>query len=89
MSRSPGPKDGGRADGQPFANDAVLSAASMSIAALLKGKGPNGFGYGTTASEVVAGCDLSGRTMLVTGCSSGLGLETIGALGRQTERARG
>jgi NAD(P)-dependent dehydrogenase (short-subunit alcohol dehydrogenase family) len=52
----------------------------MSIAALLKGKGPNGFGYGTTATEVVAGLDLSGRTMLVTGCASGLGLETIGAL---------
>jgi WW domain-containing oxidoreductase len=52
----------------------------MSIAAVLKGKGPNGFGYGTTALEVVAGCDLSGRTVLVTGCSSGLGLETIRAL---------
>jgi NAD(P)-dependent dehydrogenase (short-subunit alcohol dehydrogenase family) len=52
----------------------------MSIAALLKGKGPNGFGYGTTATEVVAGLDLSGRTMLVTGCASGLGLQTIGAL---------
>jgi WW domain-containing oxidoreductase len=52
----------------------------MSIAALLKGKGPNGFGYGTTATEVVAGLDLAGRTMLVTGCSSGLGLETIRAL---------
>jgi WW domain-containing oxidoreductase len=52
----------------------------MSLAAILKGKGPNGFGYGTTAIEVVAGCDLAGRTMLVTGCSSGLGLETIRAL---------
>ncbi|HEY7374053.1 MAG TPA: SDR family NAD(P)-dependent oxidoreductase [Polyangia bacterium] len=52
----------------------------MSIAAALKGKGPNGFGYGTTALEVVAGCDLSGQTMLVTGSSSGLGLETIRAL---------
>lgn len=52
----------------------------MSLAALLKGKGPSGFGYGSTAAEVVAGCDLAGRTMLVTGCSSGLGLETIRAL---------
>src|SRR3982751_2855132 len=52
----------------------------MSLAAIFKGKGPNGFGYGTTAMEVVAGCDLRGRTMLVTGCSSGLGLETIRAL---------
>ena len=52
----------------------------MSIAALLKGAGPNGFGYGTTAAEVVAACDLTGQTMLVTGCASGLGLETIRAL---------
>lgn len=52
----------------------------MSLAAIVKGKGPNGFGYGSTAMEVVAGCDLAGRTMLVTGCSSGLGLETIRAL---------
>ena len=43
----------------------------MSLAAIFKGKGPNGFGYGTTATEVVAGCDLTGRTMLVTGCGSG------------------
>jgi len=71
----------------------------MSIAAVLKGKGPNGFGYGTTALEAVAGCDLKGRTMLVTGCSSGIGLETIRALAatgarviaaaRTVEKARG
>jgi WW domain-containing oxidoreductase len=52
----------------------------MSLAAIFKGRGPNGFGYGSTAMEVVAGCDLVGRTMLVTGCNSGLGLETIRAL---------
>jgi WW domain-containing oxidoreductase len=58
----------------------------MSLAAVLKGKGPNGFGYGTTATEVVAGCDLAGRTMLVTGCNSGLGLETIRALAARGAR---
>jgi WW domain-containing oxidoreductase len=58
----------------------------MSLAAIFKGKGPNGFGYGTTAMEVVAGCDLTGRTMLVTGCSSGLGLETIRALAARGAR---
>ena len=52
----------------------------MSLAAVLKGKGANGLGYGTTALEAVAGCDLGGRTILVTGCNSGLGLETIRAL---------
>ncbi len=52
----------------------------MSIVAALKGKGPNGLGYGTTAEEATAGCDLTGKTMLVTGCNSGLGLQTIRAL---------
>jgi NAD(P)-dependent dehydrogenase (short-subunit alcohol dehydrogenase family) len=52
----------------------------MSIVAALKGKGPNGLGYGTTAEEATAGCDLSGKTVLVTGCNSGLGLETLRAL---------
>jgi NAD(P)-dependent dehydrogenase (short-subunit alcohol dehydrogenase family) len=52
----------------------------MSIIAALKGKGANGLGYGTTAEEATAGCDLGGKTVLVTGCNSGLGLETIRAL---------
>jgi WW domain-containing oxidoreductase len=52
----------------------------MSLVAALKGKGPNGLGYATTAEEATAGCDLSGKTMLVTGCNSGLGLETVRAL---------
>jgi WW domain-containing oxidoreductase len=52
----------------------------MSLVAALKGKGPNGFGFATTAEEATAGCDLSGKTMLVTGCNSGLGLETVRAL---------
>ena len=58
----------------------------MSLAAIFKGRGPNGFGYGSTAMEVVAGCDLAGRTMLVTGCNSGLGLETIRALAARGAR---
>ncbi len=52
----------------------------MSLAAAFKGKGPNGLGFATTAEEATAGCDLSGKTMLVTGCNSGLGFETIRAL---------
>ncbi len=58
----------------------------MSLAAIFKGRGPSGFGYGSTAMEVVAGCDLAGRTMLVTGCGSGLGLETIRALASRGAR---
>jgi WW domain-containing oxidoreductase len=52
----------------------------MSLVAALKGKGPNGLGYATTAEAATAGCDLSGKTMLVTGCNSGIGLETVRAL---------
>jgi WW domain-containing oxidoreductase len=58
----------------------------MSIVAALKGKGPNGLGYGTTAEEATAGCDLTGKTVLVTGCNSGLGLQTIRALGLRGAR---
>ncbi len=38
------------------------------------------FGHGTQALEVVAGIDLSGKTAIVTGGSSGLGIETARAL---------
>lgn len=52
----------------------------MSLAALLKGRGPSGFGYGSTAEEVTEGIDLSGKRFLVTGVGSGLGLETARVL---------
>jgi NAD(P)-dependent dehydrogenase (short-subunit alcohol dehydrogenase family) len=40
----------------------------------------SGFGMRSTAAEVVAGIDLSGKTALVTGGYSGLGLETVRAI---------
>ena len=40
----------------------------------------SGFGAQSTASDVLTGIDLTGRTALVTGGYSGLGLETTGAL---------
>jgi WW domain-containing oxidoreductase len=52
----------------------------MSLYSALARKGPNGFGYGTTAEEVTAGLDLRGRHVLVTGCNSGLGEETVRVL---------
>ena len=39
-----------------------------------------GFGYRSTATDVLAGYDLAGRTAIVTGGYSGLGLETVKAL---------
>lgn len=40
----------------------------------------SGFGAQSTAAEVISGVDLSGKTALVTGGYSGLGLETVRAL---------
>ncbi|KAF1045770.1 MAG: Fatty acyl-CoA reductase [Herbaspirillum frisingense] len=37
----------------------------------------SGFGAATTAEEVIAGIDLGGKTAIVTGGYSGLGLETV------------
>ncbi len=38
------------------------------------------FGFSTTASEVLAGVDLSNKTIIVTGGASGIGVETVRAL---------
>jgi len=38
------------------------------------------FGFSTTAAEVVAGVDLSGRRAVVTGAASGIGVETARVL---------
>lgn len=44
------------------------------------------FGFESTATEVLAGVDLSGRRAIVTGASSGIGIETARALaGRGAE----
>ncbi len=44
------------------------------------GSPQNAFGPQSTAEDVTAGLDLRGRTMLLTGCSSGIGLETLRVL---------
>ncbi len=58
----------------------------MSLLSALKGKGPSGFGYGSTAEDVTAGLSLAGRTMLVTGAASGLGRETVRVLAMRGAR---
>jgi len=52
----------------------------MSLVSMFKGKGPSGFGYGSTAEDVTEGLDLSGKTILLTGCNSGIGQETLRVL---------
>ena len=52
----------------------------MSLLGALRGKGPNGLGYNTSAEEATAGVDLSGKRILLTGCNSGIGFETMRVL---------
>lgn len=52
----------------------------MSVYAWFKGKGPSGFGYASTAEDVTAGLSLAGKTILITGCNSGLGFEAMRVL---------
>lgn len=55
----------------------------MSLIQYFKPKGASGFGYGSTAEEVTEGLDLKGKIALVTGCNSGLGLETVRVLAKR------
>jgi NAD(P)-dependent dehydrogenase (short-subunit alcohol dehydrogenase family) len=61
----------------------------MSLLSRIKGRGPSGFGFASTAEEVTRGLDLSSRTILLTGCNSGLGLETLRVLGLRGARVIG
>lgn len=45
-----------------------------------------GFGKRSTAEQVTEGVDLSGRTVLLTGCNSGIGLETMRVLAARGAR---
>ncbi|MBO7743126.1 SDR family NAD(P)-dependent oxidoreductase [Paenibacillus sp. MWE-103] len=43
---------------------------------------PSGFGHDTTATEALGGRDLTGKTAIVTGGYSGIGLETVRVLAK-------
>jgi NAD(P)-dependent dehydrogenase (short-subunit alcohol dehydrogenase family) len=59
---------------------APYQKSDVSLYAALSPRGPNGFGYGSTAEEVTQGLSLSGKSFLVTGCNSGIGFETLRVL---------
>jgi len=61
----------------------------MSLYELFTTKGENGFGYGTTAEQATEGVSLEGKTMLVTGCNSGLGHEAMRVLALRSARVVG
>jgi NAD(P)-dependent dehydrogenase (short-subunit alcohol dehydrogenase family) len=52
-------------------------------------RGASGFGYASTAEEVTNGVDLRGKTVLVTGVTSGLGLESARVLALRGARIFG
>ncbi|MET0591471.1 MAG: SDR family oxidoreductase [Polyangiaceae bacterium] len=61
----------------------------MSIYGWFAKNGPSGFGYNSTAEQVTEGLSLRGKTYLVTGCNSGLGLETMRVLALRGGRVAG
>ena len=47
----------------------------LALFSFFKRPGPSGFGYNSTAEQVTEGLSLAGKTVLVTGCASGIGQE--------------
>ncbi len=61
----------------------------MSLYQHFTANGPSGFGYGSTAEQVTDGVSLEGKTVLVTGCNSGLGQEAMRVLALRGARVVG
>jgi WW domain-containing oxidoreductase len=57
-----------------------MPTSHVSIYGLFARKGPSGFGYRSTAQQVTEDISLDGKTILLTGCNSGLGLEAMRVL---------
>lgn len=61
----------------------ALAPLALALPASAKGPvppAPAGLSAGSTAEQATAGLDLRGKTILVTGCNSGIGLETMRVL---------
>jgi NAD(P)-dependent dehydrogenase (short-subunit alcohol dehydrogenase family) len=84
-----------------FLHNSAMAAVAASLPTIVRAAtepGASAFGATSTAEEVTAGMNLSGKTAVVTGCNSGLGLETMRVLamrgahvigtGRTEEKAR-
>jgi len=61
-------------------NTSLIALASTCAPAFAQTVPRSAFGAQSTAEEVTAGLDLSGKTAVVTGCNSGLGYETMRVL---------
>lgn len=65
---------------QFIAHSALLSLAGAFGRASAQDAPRSAFGPDATAEQVTAGIDLRGKNILVTGCNSGIGLETMRVL---------
>jgi NAD(P)-dependent dehydrogenase (short-subunit alcohol dehydrogenase family) len=58
----------------------AANARDMSLYGKFQRPGPSGYGYSSTSEEVTSTLDLSGKTFVVTGVTSGIGQETVRVL---------
>ena len=61
-------------------HSSLMALASTCGSAFAQTVPRSSFGAASTAEEVTAGLDLSGKTAVVTGCNSGIGYETMRVL---------
>ena len=68
-------------DRRRFIEQSSLLAIAAYVGKAAAQEGPrSSFAPTATAEEVTAGIDMSGKTVVVTGCNSGIGLETMRVL---------